>query len=183
VFFLLCESINFLLQTVLSRAVTVKLDAQSKENLKKITSCNDDFLLEYANGCPGELIKLMSDEEFISLRNSFFEIIVYLTSGVEYNLYKIYNFFDENKENKDTLFKMLITFFKDVLFYKNSCADFLTNKDKMSYITAFSEKISKRKCENVLSIITKSQTEMGKYGAYAVNVHAMLIKIWEEIYG
>jgi hypothetical protein len=24
---------------------------------------------------------------------------------------------------------------------------------------------------------------MGKYGAYAVNVHAMLIKIWEEIYG
>lgn len=182
-FFLLCESINFLLQTILSRAVTVKLDAQSKENLKKITSCSDDFLIEYANGCPGELIKLMHDKEFITIRNLFFENIVYLISGVEYDLYKIYNFFDANKENKDTLFKMLITFFKDVLFVKNSCGNFVTNKDKMSYINEFSQKLSKRKCENILGIITKAQTEMGKYGAYAVSIHAMLIKIQEEIYG
>ena len=182
-FFLLCESVNFLLQTILSRTVMVRLDPLSKENLKKITLCDNDFLIEYANGCPGKLIKLMHDEEFISLRNSFFENIVYLTSGKEYDLYKIYNFFESNKDSKDTLFKMLIIFFKDVLFKKNQCENFVTNKDKMSYINAFSQNLSKKKCENILSIITKTQIEMGKYGAYPVNVHAMLIKIWEEIYG
>ena len=78
---------------------------------------------------------------------------------------------------------MLITFFRDVLFYKNLCENFVVNKDKLTCITAFCEKLSKKKCERVCDIVTKAQMEMGKYGAYSVNIHAMLIKIWEEIYG
>ena len=182
-FFLLCENTGFLLQTVLSRAVTVKLTPLSNDEMTQITGCTDSFLIEYASGSPGRLLELMEDESFKALRNGFFNIIKNLISNDAYSIYKIYDFFDENKEKKDALMEMIITFFRDVLFYKNHCEKYVINKDKIALITEFSDALATGTCQKICGIVIQAKNELGKYGGFAVNIHSMLIKIWEEIYG
>jgi len=182
-FLLLCEKIDLLLPTIRSRSVVVSVKKLSKENLSKITGCKDEFLLEYSGGRVGKLTSLLNDENFVILRNSFFDKMKLLLGKNESDLYKIYDFLDENKESKDLIFEMLTSFFRDVLFYKNLCEEFVINKDKTEYILLFSEKLSLKNCQKICEIIFEIQTQMGKYGGYSVNIHTMLIKIWEEIYG
>lgn len=183
VFLLLCENTSMLLPTVLSRAVVIKIPPLREEDLIKITGCSDKLLAGYAFGNPGRLTELLNDKSFSALRDGFFEKILSVLNSDGYALYETYNFFEENKESKNELMEMTLTFFRDVLFFKNQCENHIINKDKLKIIKAFSDRISKNQCEKICEISAKAKNELGKYGAYAVSIHAMLIRIWEEIYG
>lgn len=182
-FFLLCENSQFLLQTVLSRAVKLKVMPLSNENMKKLTGCTDEFLIEYASGCAGKLFELLNDDKFGKLRKAFFEKLECFLSEKPYKMYELYDFLADKKDDKETLMEFIITFFRDVLMHKTSCDNYVKNKDKTEVIARFSDMLTERQCANICKILVNSQSKLGKSSAYAVNIHAMLIKIWEEIYG
>ena len=183
VFILLCENTSLLLPTVLSRGVTLKLEPLCDEDMARICKNENGLFLGYAGGNPGKLIKLLNDENFTSLRDSFFDVILNLLDRDGYAIYKILDFFEENKDKKDVLMQMAMTFFFDVMLCKNGSEEYLINKDKANCAKRFCDALSEKKCLNLCEIVSQIKKEMGKYGAYTVNIHSMLIKFWEEIHG
>ncbi len=183
VFLLLCSNLSLLLPTIRSRVVTLRVLPLKNEALEQIANVSDPVLEAYAAGNPGRYLKLLSDDELKSLRNGLFDALPHLLSNDRFEIYPLLAFFESGKERRDTLFEILISFFRDVLFERLSCSEYAVNRDHADLVREFSQTLTLRASYGVLNTVQKAQRELGKYGAYTLHVHAMLIKCWEEIHG
>ncbi len=181
VFILLCDNKNKILPTILSRCSIISIPPLDKKELYEIFGVENDVFASYAMGNPGRYKSLLEDESFVLIRDEFYQNIIYLIQNDRYSIYKITDFFEKNKEYKNTLFEMLLTFLSDVLLLKNDIKQRIINIDKIDIIKKFSDKSTKKSILNSVEISSQIYKELGKYGAYPLNVNAMFIKIWEEI--
>ena len=74
-------------------------------------------------------------------------------------------------------------FFGDILLKKNFLEGRIINRDKTEILDRFNAETTKKSVVTSLEIIARLQRELGKYGAYALCVNDMFIKLWEEING
>ena len=184
VFFLLCDTVSPILQTVISRSVMVNLKPLSIDELKVIS--NDrarDFELNYCMGNPGKLKEIISDEEFLSLRNDAVNKFVKIASDDAFCVYEAVQFLDKNKEEKDELFAILLLFARDALYKKLGMDSLVINTDKINEINAFKERASAKALLKIMQIILNTQVQKGKYGNYTIAVTNMLFKCREELDG
>lgn len=182
-FLLLCENRNKILPTILSRCSVISIPPLKKENLFNIFGVENDVFAAYAMGNPGRYESLCEDENFLDLREEFYKNVLCLIKNDRYSVYRICECFEKNKDYKNSLFEMLLAFLSDVLLLKNEIKNKLINLDKIDIITAFNEKTTKKSVINSIDICSKIYRELGKYGAFAVSINTMFIKIWEEING
>lgn len=183
VFILMCENKNKILPTILSRCTLISIPPLEKRHIFEIFGVENDVFAAYSMGNPGRYESLCKDENFLSLRDEFYQKILCVTKNDRYSIYEICDFFEKNKDNKDTLFEMLMTFLSDVLIYKSDIKERIINMDKIDVINKFSDKTTKKSILNSVDISSKMYKELGKYGAYSLSINAMFIKIWEEING
>ncbi|MBE7038132.1 MAG: hypothetical protein E7404_04430 [Ruminococcaceae bacterium] len=182
-FLLLCDNKNKILPTILSRCTVISVPPLKKENLFEIFNIENEIFASYSMGNPGRYKNLCEDESFLSLREEFYNNVLCLVKNDRYSIYEICDFFEKNKDYKDVLFEMLMTFFSDVLLLKSSLNNKIINLDKIDVVTSFSGKSTKKSIVNSIDLSSKIYKEIGKYGAFALSVNAMFIKIWEEING
>lgn len=183
VFILLCENRNKILPTILSRCTSVLIPPLSNDEIFEIFGSKNEFLAAYSMGNPGKFLSLSEDGEFLTLREEFFEKIVLLIQKKRTSIYPLCEFFEKNKDEKDTLFEFLTLFFGDILLKKNFLEGRIINRDKTETIDRFNAETTKKSVVTSLEIIARLQRELGKYGAYALCVNDMFIKLWEEING
>lgn len=183
VFILLCENRNKILPTILSRCTSVLIPPLSNDEIFEIFGSKNEFLAAYSMGNPGKFLSLSEDGEFLTLREEFFEKIVLLIQKKRTSIYPLCEFFEKNKDEKDTLFEFLTLFFGDILLKKNFLEGRIINRDKTETIDIFNAETTKKSVVTSLEIIARLQRELGKYGAYALCVNDMFIKLWEEING
>lgn len=183
VFILLCENRNKILPTILSRCTSVLIPPLSNDEIFEIFGSKNEFLAAYSMGNPGKFLSLSEDGEFLTLREEFFNKIPLLIQKKRTSIYPLCEFFEKNKDEKDTLFEFLTLFFGDILLKKNFLEGRIINRDKTETIDRFNTETTKQSVVSSLEIIAKLQRELGKYGAYALCVNDMFIKLWEEING
>lgn len=183
VFILLCENRNKILPTILSRCTSVLIPPLSNDEIFEIFGSKNEFLAAYSMGNPGKFLSLSEDGEFLTLREEFFNKIPLLIQKKRTAIYPLCEFFEKNKDEKDTLFEFLTLFFGDILLEKNFLEGRIINRDKAEILDRFNAETTKKSVVTSLEIIAKLQRELGKYGAYALCVNDMFIKLWEEING
>lgn len=183
VFILLCENRNKILPTILSRCTSVLIPPLSNDEIFEIFGSKNEFLAAYSMGNPGKFLSLSEDGEFLTLREEFFNKITLLIQKKRTSIYPLCEFFEKNKDEKDTLFEFLTLFFGDILLKKNFLEGRIINRDKTEILDRFNAETTKKSVVTSLEIIARLQRELGKYGAYALCVNDMFIKLWEEING
>ena len=184
VFFLLCDTVSPILQTVISRSVTVNLRPLSIDELKTITDGKaHDFELNYCMGNPGKLKEIISDEEFLSLRNDVINKFVKIASDDAFCVYEAVQFLDKNKEARDEIFALLLLFARDALYKKLGMDSLVINTDKINEINAFKSKATAKSLLKIMRIILNTQIQKGKNGNFTIAVTTMLFKCREELDG
>lgn len=184
VFFLLCDTLAPILKTVVSRSIVIDLKPLDLKILKMTAGESVlDFELCYSQGNPGRLKKLISDSEFLNLRDEVIGKFTDVFSGGAYSVYEAVQFFDKNKDKRREISDIMLFFIRDVLYKKLNLDDLIINKDKINLINAAGAKLDAGGCFRVMQIILKTQAERGKNGNYTIAATTALFKCREEING
>lgn len=179
VFVMICDNLNAILPTILSRSVVIELEKSSVEDLKKICPVSDDnsYMYTYCMGNIGMLKSISSDENFKALREGVIKTFVnYINSG-DYAVYDVIDFWLANKESKDELLNVLTMFLRDVVFMKNGSSHLIANTDKLDQIREVCNKTSLKAAFAMLSNINDAPRLMGKYGNFSMMVQTLFINL------
>ncbi len=150
IFFLLTSNKEKIIDTISSRATYIYLPPIDygivgeyiKNELKIFDEKKLDFLVRYSFGNIGVVEKIAKDEEFFALREELIRLLE--IAGAKdarlMNMVKI--LIEENKEKTDEIFRILVSFIRDVSVFKTCGSDeLLINTDKKYVIKSLSEKI------------------------------------------
>lgn len=179
VFVLLCDNLNSILPTILSRAMTLELERSSVDDLKRICPLpkENEYMYTYSLGNIGALKAISSDGALKDLRDKLISNYTGAMLGDEEAVYDAIDFWLDNKDMKDDMINILVMFLRDVVFYKNSVMEQIANTDKINEIKALSEKLGKNDSFKMLTLANDIPRLMGKYGNFSMAVQTMMISL------
>ncbi len=183
IFILLCDNLNMILQTILSRVMLLEIAPTYADELKSIMPLGEDknFMYNYCQGNIGRLKDISQDEDFQALRNGLIGAVVEFVRSDAYGVYDISSFWDKNKASKETLMNIFILFIRDVVFFKSNLKENITNTDKINEIEAVSAAVTLKKSFAMLQEACALPRQVGKYGDLNMAVQTMFIRLKEEI--
>lgn len=183
IFILICDSMNEILPTVVSRSFVFNMQPFTYEEVNKICKA-DNFMYSYSMGSMSMLKKTSENEQFKSMRNDVIKNFLYLFNNDEYNIYKCIDYWNDNREYKDEMCRVLTLFIRDTVYYKNNLKEKIINNDKISEIEYIAEKCDLKKCIKLLDIASNAEKRFGKYDEkIAITVQAIFMQLKEEIDG
>ncbi len=179
IFILVCDNLNTILPTILSRAVTLEVGRASIDDLKRICPLSpaDEYMYTYCLGNIGVLKSISTGSEFRELRRGTIDGFVKMMQSDEAKVYDYIDYWLERKEDKDSLINILVMFLRDVVFYKNSVTAYIANTDKTDEIKALSRKLTLGAGFEMLSLINDLPRLLGKYGSFPMAVQTVMIKL------
>ena len=185
VFLILIQNSNTLLETVRSRSIKLEFLPYSDDEIKKAIAVSEinPYILSYCEGNIGRAKELVFDDEFVHLRNEFFEKLPSLKSTSGYKSFEIANFFESSKDNADILLDFMLSFFRDVLLKKTGGCDMLQNTDKSEMIEDFSDKMTIKSAVDMIEMIIKTKQMLSRNVNYSLAVNTLAYGSWEVIYG
>ena len=182
IFFMLCDTLAPILQTIISRSVVIDLKPIPMQGLRDIFGTDaEEFELSLCEGNPGRLIKLRNDPDYAALRDEVTDAFASLTGADPYAPYDISARLDKIKENNVELFNIILIFARDAYFKKNGLESLIINKDKMNYINTFSANLSAAQCCRIMQHIITAQKEKGKNGNFTIAMTMLLLKCRAEM--
>ena len=182
VFFLLCDNINTILDTIISRTSIVNIYPMSVDTLKELFPDRQEFLYYYCQGNPGRLISMSMDDELKQKRENAFNALQSLGSDNSYDIYNFTTPLEESRDNANVIMDFMLMFVRDIVLTKQGLDTIVVNKDKIKDIKDLSLKISIEKCFKLTEIIGDLQKQLGKTGSLAMTSQIMLIKCREVIH-
>lgn len=179
VFIFICDNLNTILPTILSRSHILDLEKWNIQDLKEALPLPKDkeYMYSYSMGSIGALKELFHDEEFGILRDGVIKTFVSLMGTNELALYDAIDFWIANAENKDKLIDVLILFLRDVMLFKTSLPNLVANTDKLKEIQAVSDKITLKKAFEMLKLANDAPKMLGKYGNFKMAAQTLLIQL------
>lgn len=180
VFFLLCDTMAPILQTIISRSLVIKLKPLSYNVLKEISSA-EDHLISLSGGNPGKLFKLMRDDDYICLRDEVIDAFSLIISPEPNAPYEIASRLDKIKADKDEIFKIILSLVRDAYFKKKNLDLEIANKDKMNYINSLADKAKEEALWRMMNHITEIVSDKGKSGSFNMAITILLLKCRKEL--
>ena len=182
VFILVCDNLNALLPTILSRAQLLELEKWSIEDLRQACPLKkeDEYMYTYCLGSIGMLKKISEDESFSVLRDGLIKTFIGIFSSGDYSVYDAIDYWQANKEQKDSMIDILIMFLRDVMLYKSSMPQLMANTDKLKEIQTVSDKVSKKKCFDMLKTANEAPLIFGRYGNFNMASQTLLMQLKKE---
>ena len=182
VFFLLCDSINPILSTILSRVTKIDIPPRDVSVLRTIVPGCDEFMYHYCGGNPGRLMEIKSDPGFIRLRQDAIQAMGTITSDNGYDMYDCAQLFEGDRSKANAVFDIMLMFVRDVMLCKNGLDNMVVNKDKINEVKAFSASVTTAGTAKLMELTSRAQTELGKSGSIAMAWQAMFVKCREVIH-
>jgi DNA polymerase-3 subunit delta' len=179
---------DMLLETIRSRVTKYSFRKNTPEEVRQIVESrlskpidNMDFIISYSGGIIGTALELVESKEFVQLRQRVIEIIDILTKTKLLNVFEVYDFFDENKNDVDMIFDIMILFYRDLLVStKHWKENILINSDKKDIIFNNISKYSTSKLVKNIEVIEMTRKNL-KYNAnFQLAIEMMLMKLQEE---
>ena len=132
-----------LLPTIMSRVVTVTLHLNTQAEVMQILSSSlslekeqEIFYARYANGIPGEAVKLAQSPWFSELRDETIDYLLSIPYASKSELLTSgYAFFESNKDHINEMLKIMLFVFRDMaILLSESDPAFLPSTDKRDKI-------------------------------------------------
>lgn len=179
------ENTKSLLPTIVSRSQKLKfsplknIDIQNYiEEKYNINSEKAHFIANFSNGNMGKAIDLSNSSEFNALRE---ELINIINSSIEKENFRIFtqsDFFETNKEKIDLILNMMITWFRDLLIYKNMNEESLIiNSDKKNELKNQAFKLSNRKIHDIIDNILQTKDNIRSNVNLKISIELLLLNI------
>lgn len=179
---------NSLLETIRSRSILYNFrkntDEEVKTCIQKIKGdemSGIDFIVSYADGVPGKAIELVESEDFRINRDKAIEIILRLRNSKLIEIFDVYDFFEENKDNIDSLLDIMLIFYRDLLITKKTGNEnILINSDKKDIILGNVDGFEIDKLIKNIAAIEDTRRNIKQNANYQLVIEVMLMKLQEE---
>lgn len=177
-----------LLETIHSRVTKIHFKKNTAEEVRQVVESrlkkvveNMDFIISYSDGIIGTALELADSEEFSRIRQRVIEIIERLTKSKLLDVFEVYDFFEDNKNNMDIIFDIMILFYRDLLVAtRHWDENILINSDKKDIIFSSISKFSTGKLVRNIEVIEMTRKNL-KYNAnFQLAIEMMLMKLQEE---
>lgn len=124
VIILITQNDNMLLQTIRSRAVTIRFgalcDADVESYLGAMEVSKSPVLVRLAAGSIGMALELCSNEDLHDVLGTFVGMFKKIGSGNSSDAYGIISYFQREKKNSEVLFDIMLIMLRDTMLKKNS---------------------------------------------------------------
>lgn len=178
-YFLLCENINNLLSTIISRCNVIKFKPVDIKEMLLYYSSKSKFdenkiqsIINTSNNKITDIELFLIEKDFIAFRDNLIEEILYFIETKKFSdiLPQIEKFYNsnqriKNKEKKNLyrmkFFEIINSIYRDILVYKTSGnPDFIINIDYKQKIKNIVENVSSTQISTMLFIIFNSIREI-----------------------
>lgn len=188
VIILTAVNVNSLLETIRSRCILYNFRKNTDEEVRRCIQkvkghelTGIDFIVSYADGVPGKAIKLIESEDFLSNRDKAIEIMLKLRNSNLIEVFDAYGFFEENKDNIDSILDIMLMFYRDLLIAKETGKEnILINSDKKDIILKNVDKFEINKLIKNINAIEEARKNIKQNANYQLVIEVMLMKLQEE---
>jgi len=188
VIILTTKNSNSLLETIKSRSILYNFRKNTNEEVKTCVQqinvdnvSGIDFIVSYADGVPGKAIELIESEDFRSNRDKTIEVVLKLKKSKLMDVFETYGFFEENKENIDSILDIMLLFYRDLLIAKKTGNEnMLINSDKKDIIIRNIDEFRIDELIKNIDVIEQARKNIKQNANYQLVIEVMLMKIQEE---
>lgn len=170
VFVVLAENNESLLQTIRSRCTKIKFNPVGDNTICEYIRKNypDDtekteFLVQYAGGIVGEIEKILSTENFVSLRQESLDKLWSLISPNLLDAYDVAEFLEANKEEPDLVLRFWLGFLRDMMLIKNGAEKMIKSSDYVDKLINLSNKTDEERVVKAIESVLTAQKMRKRY--------------------
>lgn len=173
VIILITQNDNMLLQTIRSRAVTVRFGELSDDAVKDYASKKglsvQDVVIRLASGSIGLMCELLENEELDDILDTFVGMFKKIGSGRAENIYPIIDYFQREKKNSEILFDVMLVMLRDTMLGINSDLSI--------------DGLSQRKVVRIIELVENTRNSFSFNADYNMATSEMLLNILGETNG
>lgn len=169
VIIIIVPSASLLLPTIVSRASVISFNQVPSDIIRryiteKYPEKKDmaDFLVRYCEGIPGNVDKIVLDEEFENLRNSALTALPQLISSNIQDAFKVQKYAEENKDKIKDIVDIWISFLRDVAVIHCGASDKIINSDREQTLRGMCSKIDLLNCVEGIHLLTQSEEMLSR---------------------
>lgn len=188
VILLTTSNYDALIETIRSRAMRYSLKTNSPDEVRGLLNSKFgsgikslDFIASYSGGVIGTALELAGSDEFISIREKTLEILLRLARPRLIDVFEIYSFFEQNRNNINTILNIMTLFYRDLLIMKKAAGEnVLINSDKKDIILSNVSRFTIQKLMNNIELIEQTRRNIKQNANYQLSIEVMLMKLQEE---
>lgn len=188
VIILTTSNYDALIDTIHSRATKYNFKKNTFQEVceslkfKHGNHCNDvEFIALYADGVIGTAYELAGSQEFTTIRQKTLDILSRLQKSRLADIFDVYDFFEEHRNNVDAILDVMTMFYRDMLIIKKSRDEnLLINFDKKDIILNNACNFSVQRLMKNIKIIEKTRRNIKQNVNYQLSVEVLLMKLQEE---
>lgn len=186
---LLCESMEQLLPTVISRCQRFEVKRVAPDLLEKFLLDKYRFQSDkikvvsaFSQGIIGKAKDFIDNPQFIEYRQSVEKIIEGIFIKDSLSILSSMEILEEKKEDIDIIMDMITSWLRDINVYiLTQDENRLINIDKKDRIRSFSRGLNSQKLVDIINIINEARNNMRYNSNYQLNIEVMLLKIQEVL--
>lgn len=186
VIILLTTNSNLLLPTIISRCQHIKLENVSKEVIKSYLTDNYDISEDvadlaafYSKGILNKAVNIsLGKDNLLEFRAEIIKLFDRIVSSDAEIIFDLENYFEENKDNIDSIIEIMMTWVRDVMFIKSNMEDLIINKDFMQLVRMHGQ--SMRDNSHIIEYMQQTSENIKSNVNYKLAVDNMLLRIQEE---
>lgn len=186
VIILLTTNSNLLLTTIVSRCQHIKLKNVSKETIKSHLTDNYNISEEiaelaafYSKGILNKAINIVSGKDnLLKFREEIIKLFDKIINSDSEIIYDLENYFEEQKDNIDSIIEIMMTWVRDIMFIKNNMEELIINKDFKQLAKMHGESIKNN--SNIIEYLQQTSENLKSNVNYKLAVDNMLLRIQEE---
>lgn len=186
VFILLCETVDTMLPTIMSRCVNLGLRPLSRDDVLAyltdnagISQAEAEPASEYADGSIGRALELAGSEEFITMRG---DVIAKLSSLGRLNMAQTLNMAQELEKYKDdrTFLDIAFLWYRDMLAAKEGGGAHVVQKDRLPQLMAAAAGDTTRGILKKASAVWQAKKQLEQNAAFRLTLEVMLLRLKES---
>jgi DNA polymerase-3 subunit delta' len=185
---LLTTNYDKLLETVRSRAQHLKFGKYTREQVYQALRDrygSDDGIFglaaDYSDGNIGTALELAGSGTFSQLREQMLELLPKVARGETKAILDFSSFMDNNKDNSDILFEIMLLFYRDLLVMNETGEEnMLINSDKKDIILNNARKCRSSRLISSIDAICAARRAAAQNAGYQLVIDNLLIKLRED---
>lgn len=189
VILLLTTNMELMLQTVLSRCVTLNMQSLKKEIIKqylmkkeKVVDYQAEIAASFAGGNLGKAISLVSSAEFAEMLEEVTQLMRYIKDMQAYEVVAAVKRAADYKYTFNDYIDLMILWFRDVLLYKASMnVNDLIFKNELKTIKQHAANSSYNGIEEILRALDKAKVRLKANVNFDIAIELMFMTIRDNI--
>jgi DNA polymerase-3 subunit delta' len=185
---LLTDNASLLLPTILSRCQIVKFNILGRNDIAEylMENCNAgkdeaNLAANYSKGILNKSVKIISGSDgILEKRKKIIELFDRILRSDEEIIFELENYFEENKDDIDTIIEIMMIWVRDIIFVKNGMDDLAINRDLTELAKLQGSRLTAEGADELIRYLQSVSDSIKSNVNYKLLIDKMLLKIQEE---